>query len=529
MPRSLADTEQLLADKERALTTLQGQVTVLEEALQAAQATITKLQHQMEQYLKRLYGPRSEIYHPDQLRFDPLLLGSVPAAAVSSLPVPPGPQKPDRPRRHTPHGRLPIPDHLERVIINLEVPEAERLCPRTGQPMLLIGYDESEKLEYRPGRLQVNVYRRAKYASPDRVAGGEVGVLMAPLPDHPIPKCKADVGLIAHAIVSKYADHLPLYRQDGIFEREGVNLPRSTLDDWALATAEALVPLGAALKQAVLDTDVLFTDDTHLPLLERGRGKTRKARMWVYIRGAPGPPLTAYDFTLDHCKERPAGYLGPYRGYIHADAYKGYDHLFAQPGVIEVACWAHARRGFDQALSSRPLEASEILARVKDVYAWEKQWRGQPPAVRHQQRLLHVQPLLTALFERVAEMRGTALPSEPLRQAIDYLLHQQKALLRFLDDGRLEPDNNTAENAIRPLALGRKNYLFAGSERGGRATALYLGLIQSCKACAVNPWAYFDDVLRRLMSYPVQRLRELLPDQWQPVARDGHPPLPTTA
>ena len=237
--------------------------------------------------------------------------------------------------------------------------------------------------------------------------------------------------------------------------------------------------------------------------------------------GAPEPPLTAYEFTLDRRKRRPLEYLGGYQGYIHADAYGGYDELFTQEGVIEVGCWCHARRRFDEAMTSRPREASEILAGIGRFYALEKEWRSLPPEVRHLQRLERARPLLTGLFERVEQMRAATLPAEPLRRAIDYLLHQRQALLRFLDDGRLKPDNNTAENAIRPLAIGRKNWLFAGSERGGRAAALYLGLIQSCKACNVNPWAYFDDVLRRIMAHPVRQLRQLLPDQWQPLHRDA--------
>lgn len=523
MVTGLAEAQQLLAQQDEKLQAQQTQIEVLEGALKTALATITRQQHQLEQYLKRLYGRRSEHYHPDQLFLDPLLRPSVPAAAPSPLPPPPpppAPPTPPRPPRRTPHGRLPIPEHLERVVIDLELAEAERLCPHTGVPMVCIGYEESEKLEYRPGRLLVNVYRRAKYASPDRIGGNEVGVLTAPVPDHPLAKCKADVGLIAHAIVSKFADHLPFYRQDAIFAREGVEIGRSTLDGWALATAEALAPLGEALKEAVLDTDILFTDDSPMPLLEAGRGQARTARLWVYVRGAPEPPLTAYDFTLDRRKRRPLEYLGGYQGYIHADAYGGYDELFTREGLIEVGCWCHARRRFDEAMSSRPREASEILAGIGRFYALEKEWRPLPPEVRHPQRLERARPLLTGLFERVEEMRTATLPSEPLRRAVDYLLHQRQALLRFLDDGRLKPDNNTAENAIRPLAIGRKNWLFAGSERGGRAAALYLGLIQSCKACNVNPWAYFDDILRRIMAHPVRQLRQLVPDQWQPLERD---------
>jgi len=513
-----------LAEANEIIATLQAQIEALTESHQAALATIEKQQHQIELYLKRLYGHSTERYCPDQMFFDPLLQQSLPdpAAATAVAESAPGSSTPpSRPRpQRARHGRVPIPDHLERVVIDLDIDPDQRVCPETGRPMVLIGHEESEKLEFRPGQLFVNVYRRPKYASPDRRKGNGVGVVTAPMPDHPIPRCKADPGLIAEAIVSKFADHLPFYRQDLIFEREGVNLARSTLDGWALQTADVLVPLGQALKKAVLDTEVLFTDDSVIPLLERGRKKTRKARLWVYVRGDPRPRLTVYDFTLDRRLQRPLEYLGGYQGFVHADAYSGYDQLFRQDGVEEVGCWCHARRGFDEAMSSRPQEASEILALVRRLYAFERQFRERSPDDRHAQRQDTVRPIVATTFDRVEELKEATLPSEPLRKALDYVLNQRDALQRFLEDGRLEADNNTAENAIRPLAIGRKNWLFAGSQQGGRAAALYLGLIQSCKACDVNPWAYFDDLLRRILSHPVHRLRELLPDQWQPLERD---------
>ncbi len=374
---------------------------------------------------------------------------------------------------------MPIPDHLERVVIDLDLDPEQRLCPHTGRPMVVIGYEESERLEFCPGRLFVNVYRRPKYASLDRIKGNGRGVITAPLPDHPIAKCKADVGLISYSIVSKFADHLPFYRQDSIFEREGVAIARSTLDGWAMATADALRPLGDELKKAVLDTDILYTDDSIIPVLEPGRGQTRKGRLWVYVRGDRGPPLTAYDFTLDRRKARPVDYLGDYQGYVHADAYGGYDELFRKDGVIEVGCWCHARRGFDEALSSRPQEASDILGRIRRLYDVEKTLRPLSPQERHEQRQERVRPILDGVFERVEQMRPETLPAEPLCKAINYVRNQRLPLERFLDDGRLKPDNNTAENAIRPLAVGRKNWLFAGSERGGRAAALSLMLQKS--------------------------------------------------
>ncbi len=512
MPETLPEAwEMILA--------LRAQVETLGQSLAGSQRKVEQQQQLIEQYLRRLYGPRSEKFNPAQLMLA-LGLPAVEPPAATPPPPPPPPSSPARRRRSAGHGRLPLPDHLERVVVDLEVAAEERRCPVTGAPMVCIGYDESEKLEYQPGRLFVRVYRRAKYASPDRSAGAAAGVKMAPLPDLPIARCKADAGLLAYAIVSRFADHLPWYRLDQIFAREGVDIARSTLDGWALAVADALVPLGEALQRAVLDTDVLYTDDTPAPMLAPGTGKTHTARLWVYVRGGHGPPLYAYDFTLDRRAQRPREYLAGFQGHIHADAYAGYDNLFSQPGVIEVGCWAHCRRKFDEAMSSRPLEASEVLAAIARVYAFEKEVRDQDAATRRQHRQQHARPLLLGLFERLPVLRTQTVPSEPLRKAIDYALNQQQALLRFLADGRLAADNNTSENALRPFALSRKNSLFSGNQRGGRAAALYLGLLMSCKAHQVNPWAYFDDLLRRVMAHPVSQLRQLLPDQWRPLERD---------
>jgi transposase len=516
-----------LTEANAALEKKDLQIQELSKQLQSSQRNIKMLQHQVEQLLRRVYGRRSEKLDPNQLMFDDLILKTFdqPIAQPPELPVE---QKAERKkprttkRRHP--GRIPIPEHLERVEIVLDIPEEDKVCPETGKPLKKIGEEVSEKLEYRPGKLIVNVYKRPKYGSPDSMASGQVGVITAPMPDHPIEKCKADVGLISHIIVSKFADHLPLYRQDGIFQREGVNIPRGTQTSWILQTYEAILPLEQELKRAVLERDILFTDDSIIPLQVKGNGRVKKARLWVYVRGGAGPPLSVYDFSQDRSKKRPLNFLGDYQGYIHADAYSGYDELFRKEGVIEVGCWVHARRKFDEAASSRPQEATEIMALIAQLYKLEAEWTDMEPEDRTRQRQHHARPIIDGIFSRIEELRPATLPSEPLRKAIDYALNQREALCRYLDNGHLKPDNNTAENAIRPLALGRKNWLFAGSERGARATALFLGLIQSCKACDVNPWEYLDDMLRRIMSHPVNCLRELLPDQWKPLAKDNHQP-----
>lgn len=501
----------------------------LNKKLNSAQLNIKMLQHQVDQLLRRVYGRRSEKLDPrQQMMFDSFILEAAqqPEADPTPLVEPKGepdtPKKPTRPKKRNHPGRIPIPEHLERVEIVLDIPEEEKICPETEKPLKQIGWESSEKLEYRPGRFIVNVYKRPKYASPDSIAAGHVGIITAPMPDHPIEKCKADMGLIAHIIVSKFADHLPLYRQDSIFERENVDIPRGTQTRWLLQTYEAIKPLGQTLKEAVLGSDIIFTDDTPIPLLVKGNGRTKKARLWVYVRGGPGPSLTVYDFSRDRKQEQPLAFLGDYEGYIHADAYSGYDALFLKEKVIEVACWAHARRKFDEASSSRPEEAIEIIAYIARLYRVERECREMAPQDRYRIRNQKAKPILNAIFARLEKLKSETIPSEPLRKAADYALNQRDALYRYLDDGRLKPDNNTAENAIRPLALGRKNWLFAGSERGGQAAALFYSLIQSCKACDVNPWEYLNDMLRRIMSHPVNRLRELLPDQWQPLPKDEY-------
>ena len=315
---ALADRDRELARRDEELARKDRQIAELARAVESTTATVASLQHQIEQYLRRLYGPRSEKYDPKQLLPDPILLpsGNAPAAPppAPEVPVPEWPAKPAR--RHTPHGRLPIPEHLERIDILLDIPE-------------------SEKLEFRPGRLFVNVFRRPKYASPDRAQDWKVGVVTAPMPDHPIDKCKADVGLIAHIIVSKFCDHLPLYRQDDIFAREGVTIPRNTQDGWVLQTADAIQLLGGQLKATVLDTDVVFTDDSPIPLLEPGRGRVRQARLWAYVRGGTDPPLTGVRLHPGPPEDPPAGV--PWR----------------LPGLCPGRCLQRVRRAVRQARRHR--------------------------------------------------------------------------------------------------------------------------------------------------------------------------------
>jgi len=519
---TIASQAALLAQKD-------AQIEQLLLKYEGLQRQHTTLQHQIEQLIRRIYGRKSEKIDPNQLMFDAIVQESLAqsaaiaakekeenAAAKAETETPATVPAKSRKER-TQYGRLPIPEHLERVEIIIDIPENEKVSAFTGEPLKVIGVEVSEKLEYRPGKLMVNVYKRPQYALPNNE-----GVVSAPLPDSPIARCKADVGLMSHVIVSKFADHLPHYRQDSIFHREKVDIPRGTQSGWLMQIHESIKILHPILRQAVLESGIVFTDDTPVALQDHRNnpGKFKKARMWVYVRGKTGPPLTVYDFSMDRGKKRPLDFLEGYRGYVHADAYSGYDELFKKDEIIEVACWAHARRKFDEAASSRPKEATEILAGIARLYhEVETPGKDMKPEELYQLRQQKAKPILDNIFATLDVLKGKTIPSEPLRKAIDYSLNQKEALYRYLENGYLKPDNNTAENAMRPVALGRKNWLFVGSERGGHAAALYMSLIQSCKNCDINPWEYLNDMLRRIMSHPVSKLRELLPDQWKPLKR----------
>jgi transposase len=511
-----------LAAAEEALRQKNLQIDTLTKALAAAEQRQQALAHQLELLTRRLYGPKSEKFHPDQLLLDGVLIAGLEQGPAEAL-TPPAVTDVKPHQRQVPgHGREELPAHLERVEVLLDLAPAEKVCPETGEPLVKIGEERTEKLAYTPERLYVKVFVRPKYASPKKVNGSSVcGLKLAPLPDWPIAKCKADTSLLAAVAVAKYVDHQPLYRQMQIKRRQDVELARQTADGWVLQLADAPLPvLQAALKTEVLASDVLFTDDTPVPLLVEGLGKTREARLWAYRTGA-GPPLVVFDFSVDRRKRRPLDFLGDYHGYIHADAYSGYDELFRQPGIVELGCWAHARRKFDEALGSAPSEATEMLAGIRRLYEIEAVAEHLKDHERAALRQAQCPLILHGIFARAVALQAVTLPKSPLAQALTYLLNQRDALQRYLADGRLRPDNNLAENVLRPLALGRKNWLFFGGERGGRAAAIYFSLLQSCVLNKVNPLAYLEDVLNRIMSHPASQLRDLLPHRWKPRPQAG--------
>jgi len=409
--------------------------------------------------------------------------------------------------------RRPLPPHLPREEI-IETPPPD--CIHCGKTMRKLGEDVREVLDYIPGRFVVRRHVREKLSCRD--CGF---IAQAPVPSLPIEKGVPGAGLLAHVLVSKFADHLPLYRQSQIYTREGVDLERSTMADWVGKSAALLEPLVAAIGRHVFAGPALHGDDTPVPVLAPGRGKTRTGRLWTYVRderpwGSAVPPAAFYRYTRDRKGEHPRAHLQNYRGYLHADGYAGYNRLYEAGGITEVACLAHVRRKFFDLhkATASPL-AEEALIRIAGLYAIEKEIRGSPPEQRRAVRQERSKPLFEALQAWIEE----TLPSLPgrsgLAQAMRYAITRLTRLSVYLDDGRLEIDNNAAERAIRPLALGRKNWLFAGSDAGGARAAAIASLIESAKLNNVDPQAWLAGVLGRIAEHPINKVDELLPWNWR--------------
>jgi transposase len=463
------------------------------------------LRARLQQLLRRLYGPRAERISAEQL----LLFADVVPAAPTSPPPEPEPS-PASPKRG--HGRRTRPRELPRLRVTHEIAEADRRCPDCGQPREPIGVETSEQLDYQPASLFVVVHERAKYACKQC----EEHVAIADKPAQPIDKGLPGPGLLAHVVTCKYADHLPLYRLERIFERQGVELARSTLCDWMRDAAVLLRPLYARMVDAVLRSEVLHTDDTPVPVLDQTRDTTRQGRMWVYL-GDRAHPYTVFDYTPNHSRDGPARFLANYAGYLQADAYGGYDGIYTGSAgrIVEVACWAHARRKFFDARTTDPERGHAAIAWIRRLYDIEDAARSMSDVERAAYRQEHARPLLTSFCHWLQEQRGIVLPKSPIGQAMAYALSNWEALCRYTDAGFLAIDNNAAEREIRPIALGRKNWLHLGSDNGGHTAAVLFSFTATCRRHDLDPFAYLRDVLTRLPELPPDRLDEVLPDRWQ--------------
>ena len=535
------------------------------EQLKLKDRKIDDLQQQVQALLRRYFGRSSEKMDPRQR----LLFENWIDKAIPEIPAE-GAGAEESPPRRNGHGRRRLPADLPREKIIHDLPEDEKPCPSCGKLRHIISKQTHEQLDYVPAKVKVIEHVRLTYGCPQcekDVSPDGPQIVTAGKPLQPIEKGLAAPGLLSYVIVSKYSDHLPLHRLERILQRHGIEIARSTMCDWAAQCADALSPLYDLMVGEVRASKIIHTDDTPVKVQDRSRTQTRTGRFWVYL-GDTDHPYTVFTYTPSRSRDGPMAFLRDWgkdeRVYLQADAFGGYDGIYAgQAGgqVTEVACWAHARRKFYDARSSAPAGSTRALAHIKLLYGVEKQAKqeaertfkakNQTPqatadeAAEHEgrgadasDRTLHALlvenrarlrkelavPRLAEFHEwlesQQAARGGSVLPKSPLGQAIQYALNQWDALCVYTSDGRLAIDNNASENALRRVAIGRKNWLFCGSDNGGRTAATLFSLIATCQRHRVEPMAYLRDVLTRIAAIPVSQLGNLLPDRWQPAADD---------
>jgi len=478
-------------------------------------AQLDRTERLLRQLLAAKTGRKSEQFSREQLLLFAQEAGiEIPQGIIPSAEDDDPPEPPSEPasgdQHGTPRGRKPLPRHLKRERIEHDLAESEKHCAQCGQDLRRIGEETSERYEYLPAQMKVLEEACLKYAC-------ACTVRTATKPAQPIEKSTAGASLLAQVIVAKFADHLPLHRQAKMFARHGVELADQTLCGWLAQCAALLEPLYTRLKDFVLDSKVVGTDDTPVKVLDRSLKQTRKGRIWPYV-GDRGHPAVVYDYTGTRERAGPEMFLEQYRGYLQADAYVAYDSFFTKPerGMIEVACWAHARRHICQALDSDPSRMRTVLLLIAGLYRVEKLARERGLA-GEDLRVLREQgarPILETLHGYLLEIHEQLLPKSEAGQAVSYVLKNWVALTRYCSDPDLAIDNNHTERSLRGWAVGRNNWTFFGSDRGGRTAAVLRSFVASCELVKVDPFAWFHDVLARIAEHPVTRLDELLPHRW---------------
>ena len=453
------------------LETARALIATLHAELAQAQHENARLRQQLDVLCRRLFGKKAERADPRRLQLALEQLSNEPGAVTEPVEMDSGETPVRGHARRRPHGRQVLPADLPRETITVDLLEGAKTCA-CGTRKTVIGTIDSEKLDYVPASFRILQTSRLKYACP----ACHDGVVEAPAPAQAVEKSLAAEGLLAHVVVSKYADHLPLRRLAGIFARHGVTLAPSTLCDWVADVAAALAPLGAQLRREITASPYLQTDDTPITVLDRGGGSF-KGRIWTYLD--PLSRQVVFEVTATHERAGPEAFLAPFTGYLQADAYTGYDALYRSGGIVEVGCWAHARRRFVEALDT-DVAAAPVLALIQQLYQVEHDAATLAPDARRDLRQTRAVPLLAQLDTQRRALAAQVLPKSPLGDALRYLDRQWDVLQRYVRDGRLLIDNNNAERQLRTVAVGRKTWLFAGSLEGAhRAAFLY--------SCAFRP------------------------------------------
>ncbi len=443
------------------------------------------MQGQLDSLLRARYGKKGETVPVGQLR----LFGDEAEASEEELPAP----VETAVQVVRAHGRKKPSRELPRVQRLHDVPEGERMCPGCHGMREVIGQETSEQYDYSPASIQIIEHVRIKRACRQCAEH----VVIASKPATVIEKGLATEGVLAYIATSKFADHLPLNRLEGIFKRDGANISRSTMCDWMASTANCLLPLYERMKELVLKSEVIWTDDTPVKMQDREDERNmRNARVWVYL-GDKAHPFTIFDFTESRKRDGPLKFLSDFKGFLQADAFSGYDSIYANGSVHEAACWAHARQKFFDALGTNRKACGEALAMIQELYLIEKEYRSASDDERLAQRQSRSVPILENLKKWLDNQKVIALPKSPVGKAVTYTLNNWKALNTFTSRGDLTIDNNKSENALRAMAVGRKNWLFVGSKAGGLTATIIASFLATCKAHNIHPRIYLADVLTR--------------------------------
>jgi transposase len=516
--------QQLLSERDELIARIKEEASRQLEAERAArQAAIDEaVRAAVAALLRRYYGPRSERFDPRQLllfgqRIDQLPLDEASIAEEAGQPLVTRRVK----NRHE-HGRQQLPEHLERIEIEHDL--ADKACPACGKERCRIGEEVSEQLEYFPASFKVLKHIRHKYACTKCDQDGyDPHVATAAKPPQPIEKGLPGPSLLAYVAVSKLGDHLPLYRLERIFERQQVHVARSTMCVWMRCAGELVKPLTRLMTERVRQSQVIHTDDTTVPIQSPGAKQCRKGRIWCYL-GDDANPYTLYDYTPSRSRDGPAKWLTGYEGYLQADAYGGYDGIFAGGKVTEVACWAHARRKFYDAQDSDEDRATQMLALVGQLYQIEREAKDADEATRLALRQERSVPVLDRIKAWLDTEQEVVLPRSPMAAAITYAQNQWTALTTYTTQGFLAIDNNASERALKRVAIGRKNWLFAGHDQAAENTARLWSLIASAERHAVDPQRYLTSVLAKIGQTPAEELAQFLPHRWK--ADDAAEPQP---
>lgn len=482
---------------------------ILKEMVLTLLGQIDDLSGQLHYLKRQLFGKKSEKLNPFQRLLFEDLYEQV-SEQIEKQKEKKSKRAKARKRRNENHkGRNELPQDLPREEIIIE-PE-DKTCHLCNSEKQRIGEEVTEKLDYQPASFKVRRVVRPKYCC----TNCQGNFTIASLPPMAIDKGIAAEGLLAHIITSKYCDHAPLNRLRGIIKRHGVDISVSSMCDWVGNCANLLEPLTRRMREIILTSPKIHTDDTVVPVkCQKRKGSTSKGYLWTYIDVHNN---VVFDYTSSRGREGPLEFLGDYSGYLQADAYSGYDEFFRKTKAIEVGCHAHARRKFDYAMDNDPVRAAQMLAYWSKLYAVEKEAKEEKysPEQLLQARQDRSKAILTQMKARLDEYKDHTLPQSPIGKATTYALNQWQALEQYLNDPILAIDNNLAERTLRMVAIGRKNWMFAGSESGARRAAIIYSLVASCKLNDIDPFAYFRDVLTRISTHPAKNIDQLLPPNWQ--------------